>query len=128
VSPRTPPQNLGCRFARVLLACAAASASAAGAQDGPSPPAADAAYTSASAASAHARAQGANLALPRQVIANGSGTSSGGAFRIDGTISQVDADPLHPATGGVYAVSGGFWSGLVRATPGAEPIFADGFE
>jgi hypothetical protein len=41
------------------------------------------------------------------VIAGGGGSSSGGAFRIDGTIGQADADPLHPATGGIYAISGG---------------------
>jgi hypothetical protein len=62
------------------------------------------------------------------VIANGGGASSGGIFALSGTIGQVDADPLHPASGGAYTLVGGFWAGAVPAAPGSDPIFADGFE
>lgn len=68
-----------------------------------------------------------SLTLSRQVIASGGGQSSGGAFVLKGTIGQLDADPLHPASGGVYTLIGGFWP-LAPATPLADPIFANGFE
>jgi hypothetical protein len=78
--------------------------------------------------SAHVGAQGSGFVVTRQVIAGGGGSSAGGVFRVDGTIGQPDADPLHPTTGGVYAIIGGFWPGLTNATPGTGTIFANGFE
>lgn len=72
--------------------------------------------------------KGSGFALARQVIAAGGSSSSGGAFRIDGTIGQADADPLHPANGGVFAVSGGFWPGIGPAAPQGDALFGDGFE
>ena len=92
------------------------------------------AFTSAAAAASagpgHAAApagtQGSGLAVQRQVIAGGGGSSSGGPFAITGTLGQVDADPLAPATGGLFAISGGFWPGLAPAV--VEPVFANGFE
>lgn len=118
--------KLGCGIAQAILACAFASAVRAGTQGGHDFPAV--ANTGAQAVSATVRAEGASLALQRQVIADGGGSSSGGAFRIDGTIGQADADPLHPATGGGFAISGGFWPGLVPIAPGADAIFANGYE
>ena len=61
--------------------------------------------------------------IDRHVIATGGGTSSGGAFAITGSIGQDDADPLQPATGGSYALTGGFWGDGSR-----DRIFANGFE
>ncbi len=72
--------------------------------------------------------KGAGFATTRHVIAGGGGTSSGGAFSIRGTIGQADADPLQPATGSVFTISGGFWPGIAPAAPAADPIFANGFE
>jgi hypothetical protein len=82
----------------------------------------------ASGAPASVSAQGAAFAVSRWVIAGGGGSSSGGVFSIEGTIAQPDADPLHPATGGAYAISGGFWPGFIDATTGGGMIFASGFE
>ena len=72
--------------------------------------------------------KGTGFALARQVIAGGGGSSSGGAFAVSGTIGQADADPLHPATGGAYAITGGFWAGIAPAPPQGDPVFANGFE
>lgn len=73
-------------------------------------------------------AKGTGFAITRHVIAGGGGASSGGAFAVSGTIGQADADPLHPATGGVFAISGGFWPGLAAAPPPGDDVFANGFE
>lgn len=73
-------------------------------------------------------AKGTGFAIPRHVIANGGGDSSGGVFRIQGTIGQADADPLQPSTGGVYGITGGFWPGNAAITPSGDALFANGFE
>jgi hypothetical protein len=55
----------------------------------------------------------------------------GGTWQLDATIGQPDANPLGPATGGPYALEGGFWPGVVPAagaTPGGDTLFANGFE
>ena len=57
---------------------------------------------------------------------SGGGTSAGGNFSVQGTIAQVDADPLQPSSGGPFEVSGGFW--VIAVTPPADPMFRDGFE
>jgi hypothetical protein len=62
---------------------------------------------------------------PRHVIANGSGSSSGGNFTISGTIGQAEADPLQPSTGGNFAISGGFW---FTAATQIDDLFKNGFE
>lgn len=50
-------------------------------------------------------------------VDGGGGTSSGGAFTINGTIGQPDAGVL---SGGDYTVEGGFWSGIsILQTTGA---------
>jgi hypothetical protein len=51
-------------------------------------------------------------------VAGGGGTSTGGTYQVNGTISQHDAGTL--MIGGNYSLTGGFW-GLIAAvqTPGA---------
>lgn len=65
-----------------------------------------------------------DLTLDRSVIAGGSGYSSAGAYSIEGTLGQADADPLQPASGGTYLLIGGFWS----APEQPSGLFSDGFE
>ena len=51
-------------------------------------------------------------------IAGGGGTSTGGTYRVSGTIGQPDAGGV--MTGGNYSVTGGFWSLInVVQMPGA---------
>lgn len=66
------------------------------------------------------------FAVKRHVIASGGGSSSGGNFVVRGTIAQVDADPLQPASGGVFAITGGFWPGMDSGE--SDLLFKDGFE
>jgi hypothetical protein len=79
-------------------------------------------------ASTDARPKGTGFAVRRHVIAGGGGRSTGAAFAITGTIGQADADPLQPSTGGVFAITGGFWPGIAPAAPLGDPLFANGFE
>lgn len=76
------------------------------------------------AASTSAAGLPGDLTLDRSVIAGGGGYSSAGAYSIEGTIGQADADPLQPSSGGAYTLIGGFW-GVVGQPSG---LFADGFE
>ena len=69
-----------------------------------------------------------SLELAAHVVANGGGRSSGGSFTIQGTTGQIDADPLHPASAGPYAVTGGFWAAVVSPSIAADLIFTDGFD
>lgn len=85
-------------------------------------------WTESDAASSPGHAKGGGFAMARHVIASGGGSSSGGVFVIQGTIGQSDADPLHPASGGVFAITGGFWPGLAPGAAPGDPIFANGFE
>lgn len=57
----------------------------------------------------------ADTRLQRYVIAAGGGQSSGGDFRVTGTIGQPAVDRL---SGGDFVVQGGFWQG------GAAPLTA----
>lgn len=54
-------------------------------------------------------------------IAGGGGSSAGGQYSLTGTIGQHDASGM--MTGGVYSITGGFWSliGAVQ-TPGAPNL------
>ena len=71
--------------------------------------------------------QGTSFTVDRYAINNGGGSASGGAFSVKGSIGQHDADPLQPSTGGVFAVTGGFfWAGT--AAPLSPTIFGNGFE
>ncbi len=76
---------------------------------------------------APAEGEGSGFGIDRWTVDGGGGRSSGGAFAVSGTIAQPDADPLQPSTGGVFAVTGGFWPGLARSDASVE-LFADGFE
>lgn len=76
------------------------------------------------AASTSATELAGGLTLDRSVIAGGSGYSSAGAYSIEGTLGQADADPLQPSSGGAYTLIGGFWS----APEQPSGLFADGFE
>lgn len=66
--------------------------------------------------------------ISRYVVASGGGASSGGVFSVAGSVGQIDSDPLDPARGGAFAITGGFWSGSAPTTPVSDPIFANGFE
>jgi hypothetical protein len=61
-------------------------------------------------------------------VDGGGGQSSGGDFSVHGTIGQPDAEPLHPATGGDFAVTGGFWAAAIPPAPRPDDLFEDGFE
>jgi hypothetical protein len=64
-------------------------------------------------------AQGQTSSLDRWTVDSGGGTSTGGAFAVNGTIGQPEAGPV--LTGGNYAVQGGFWPGVVRVSPEVPP-------
>lgn len=67
-------------------------------------------------------------AVPRYVVASGGGTSSGGLFAMQGSIGQLNADPLAPLSGGAFTVNGGFWPGIAPPAPSVDTLFASGFE
>ncbi len=71
---------------------------------------------------------GAPYAVPRHVVASGGGTSSGGEFALQGSIGQLNADPLAPLSGGAFTVNGGFWPGIAPPAPSVDTVFANGFE
>ena len=64
--------------------------------------------------------------VDRYIIAGGTATASGGAYRVDGTVGQADVDALQPASAGAYDVVGGFWPGAGGGT--GDRIFANGFQ
>ncbi|MFN3409757.1 MAG: hypothetical protein ACK45B_12225 [Limisphaerales bacterium] len=49
-----------------------------------------------------------SYSIPWHTIDGGGGTSTGGVYRVTGTIGQPDAGG--PMTNGQYAVTGGFWA------------------
>lgn len=53
-------------------------------------------------------------------VAGGGGTSTGGVYAVSGTIGQADASA--PMTGGIYSLTGGFWSLYAVQTPGAPTL------
>jgi len=64
----------------------------------------------------------AQLAVPWWTVDGGGGTSTGGVFRVTGTIGQPDAGG--PMTGGQYTVTGGFWAlPVVVQMPGAPRLY-----
>jgi hypothetical protein len=50
----------------------------------------------------------------------GGGTSAGGNFSLMGTIGQPDASA--PLTGGIFSLTGGFWSFFAVPKPDAPPL------
>ena len=73
-------------------------------------------------------AQGAAYSVDVWTIDGGGGHSSGGVFSVHGTIGQPDAELLHPATGGGFAITGGFWAAAITPAPKPDDVFEDGFE
>src|SRR5947209_9106041 len=57
--------------------------------------------------------------LPRNVIAGGGGTGTGGSFRVDGTPGQAAAGTQ--MNGGQFSLKGGFWQPESKATPTPTP-------
>ena len=51
----------------------------------------------------------AQMAIDWSTIDGGSGTSTGGAFSLAGTIGQPDAASNPTLTGGTFELTGGFW-------------------
>jgi hypothetical protein len=74
---------------------------------------------------AGAASAGGDLRVDWSTIDAGGGTAAGGNFSLNGTIAQVDADPLQPSSGGNFELTGGFW---VIDTAALDPIFRDDFE
>lgn len=50
------------------------------------------------------------VAIDRQVIAGGGGTSTGGTLRLDGTVGEIAAS--NNMSGGSFTLSGGYWNTL----------------
>ncbi len=69
---------------------------------------------------------GGDLRIDWSTIDAGGGTATGGAFALTGTIAQIDADPLQPASGGSFVLTGGFW--VVDAAVSSDQLFRSGFE
>ena len=78
--------------------------------------------------SSNALAQSGELRIDWATVDAGGGISSGDIYSISGTIAQIDADPLQPASGGNFELTGGFWPGITPAVSPPDPIFSNGFE
>jgi hypothetical protein len=50
--------------------------------------------------------------LTRSIVSSGSAVSTGGRYRLGGTVGQIDAGQL---AGGSYTLDGGFWGGSAVA-------------
>ncbi len=62
-----------------------------------------------------------SYAIPWHTIDGGGGTSTGGVFRLSGTLGQPAAGPT--MTGGNYSLTGGFWAlPLAIQTPDAPTL------
>ena len=66
----------------------------------------------------------AQYAVPSYTIDSGGGTSTGGDFKLTGTIGQPDASP-QVATGGNFTVSGGFWAANTNPYSGSYAAWAE---
>src|SRR5688572_9273410 len=53
-------------------------------------------------------------------VDGGGGTSTGGVFKVSGTVGQADAGAMG---GGGFLLQGGFWSGIAVQTPGAPFLY-----
>ena len=69
---------------------------------------------------------GGALSVDWSTIDAGGGTSAGGNFSVSGSIAQIDADPLQPASGGNLEITGGFW--VIETNAATDPLFRNGFE
>jgi len=59
------------------------------------------------------------FSVDRFVMAGGSGTSAGGAFRLSSAVGQPDAGWM---SGGNYTLAGGFWSAIAPLPPAGSVI------
>lgn len=71
-------------------------------------------------------AQGGDYDIVRQSIDGGAQTAEGAGYRLAGTLGQPDAAPV--ASGGDYALRGGFHRPAAESVPSEDLLFADGFE
>jgi len=62
-------------------------------------------------------AQAQSYSIDWYKISGGGGTSTGGVYSVSGTIGQPDASGA--MSGGLYSMTGGFWSLYALQTPGA---------
>lgn len=70
---------------------------------------------------------GGEYAIVGHTIDNGGGIANGGSYTVRGSIAQPDAQA--PASGGPFAVQGGFWPRTrTPEIPGDPALFNDGFE
>jgi len=68
---------------------------------------------------------GGDFVISKSTIDTGGGMSTGGDFRLTGTMGQPDASP-QISTGADIQLSGGFWALIANGI--ADLIFKDGFE
>ena len=64
--------------------------------------------------------QAQNLSIDWFTVDGGGGTSTGGVFKVSGTVGQTDAGAM---SGGGFLLQGGFWSGIAVQTPGAPFLY-----
>ncbi len=69
----------------------------------------------------------ARYSITWQTTDGGGSRSTGGTFALSSTAGQPEASP-EPATGGSFALTGGFWSFLAVQTPGAPLISVERLE
>ena len=72
-------------------------------------------------ASQLSKVRGQNYSIDWYKVAGGGGTSTGNVYSVSGTIGQHDAGG--PMTGGLYSLTGGFWSLFAVQTIGAPTLF-----
>jgi len=72
--------------------------------------------------------EGGAYAIEHYSIDGGSERMSGGAFVLDGSAGQPDADPLQPSAAGDFQLTGGFWAGVAQPSGSGDALFGDGFE
>ncbi len=70
--------------------------------------------------------EGGAFKVTKSTIDNGGGQSTGGDFRLSGSIAQPDATSQTTA-GGQFSLTGGFWANGEVVPPG-NVLFVDGFE
>jgi hypothetical protein len=64
----------------------------------------------------------AQYAINWHTMDGGGGTSTGGVYRVNGTIGQPDASVA--GTNGQYSVTGGFWSGVMVLQSAGAPLLS----
>jgi hypothetical protein len=62
----------------------------------------------------------AQYSIPWSMIGSGGGTSSGGSYRLSGSLGQLEASGR--MNGGSYSLTGGFWVIDFQQTPGAPTL------